>query len=327
MRELPPSDLKACFGRPTWIDIEISNEQELEEIADKLGLSRRVILASSYPHVDKRSSYTKIFAWYPVISLSGKESSYRRLPVILLLNEVSTITVSSSATGLKKRIVEEMGRKTYADFSVSARATIIAMTYLLESHEQHVNRLERFAERYEEQYPPWTQELLGDVFNLWKGSTRLLRLLHRFHGLADSVLEGSTRLPFNEEEMEVLETVQDRIVGIEDTLEVTQETFGKMIDMHLETISHETNAAMRLMAAITCIVAIPNVVGAVLGMNLIDIPSGWHFWQVAAISASVAIVLAIYFYLKGWIGGPDKLFTTSQRKKTRRNVVDGTSAA
>ena len=137
MRELPPSDLKACFGRPTWIDIEISNEQELEEIADKLGLSRRVILASSYPHVDKRSSYTKIFAWYPVISLSGKESSYRRLPVILLLNEVSTITVSSSATGLKKRIVEEMGRKTYADFSVSARATIIAMTYLLESHEQH----------------------------------------------------------------------------------------------------------------------------------------------------------------------------------------------
>jgi len=58
--------------------------------------------------------------------------------------------------------------------------------------------------------------------------------------------------------------------------------------------------AMRLLAAITIVVAIPSVISSLFGMNLIDQPWPWRLWQVALIGATVTIILAIYFYRKGW---------------------------
>jgi len=82
------------------------------------------------------------------------------------------------------------------------------------------------------------------------------------------------------------------------------EIIKDLIDMHLDTVSHDMNRAMRLIAAITCIVAIPSVVGALLGMNLVDVPWPWQLWQVAMIAFSAAMALGAYFYMKGWLTGP-----------------------
>ena len=76
-----------------------------------------------------------------------------------------------------------------------------------------------------------------------------------------------------------------------------------LISMHLDTASHDMNKAMQFMAAITAIVAIPSVIGALLGMNLIDAPWPEQLWQVATVGFVATSLLAAYFYRKGWLRG------------------------
>jgi len=115
--------------------------------------------------------------------------------------------------------------------------------------------------------------------------------------------EGDSQIPFTGEEMRILDGVYDRAVGAEETTETSLETIRDLISLHLDTLSHDMNRAMRLLASITAIVAIPSVIGSLLGMNLRDVPWPWELWQVAAVSVSVAVLLAAYFYKKGWLRG------------------------
>ena len=62
------------------------------------------------------------------------------------------------------------------------------------------------------------------------------------------------------------------------------------------------------LTAITCIVAIPSVIGALLGMNLLGMPWPWPLWQVALFGISPAVLMAAYFYMKGWLGGSKGLY-------------------
>ena len=60
------------------------------------------------------------------------------------------------------------------------------------------------------------------------------------------------------------------------------------------------NRAMKVITVLTAIVIIPQVVGGLLGMNLIDVP--WHvlLWQVTAINFVAMFVVAYIFYKLGW---------------------------
>ena len=103
----------------------------------------------------------------------------------------------------------------------------------------------------------------------------------------------------------MIDTIYDRAVGIEEMAEMTLETIKDMISLNLDTLSHDMNMAMRLMAAITAIVALPSVIGSLLGMNLIDNPWPWELWKVSIIAISSALALIVYFIAKGWLSFGD----------------------
>lgn len=103
----------------------------------------------------------------------------------------------------------------------------------------------------------------------------------------------------------MIDSVYDRAVGIEEMAEMTLETIRDMISLHMDTLSHDMNMAMRLMAAITAIVALPSVIGSLFGMNLIGNPWPWELWQVSIVALSLALVLMVYFIVKGWLSDVD----------------------
>ena len=107
----------------------------------------------------------------------------------------------------------------------------------------------------------------------------------------------------SEEEKRLLDTIYERATGVEESTEMSLDVIRDLINMHLDTASHDMNKAMRFMAALTAIVAIPSVIGALLGMNLIDAPWPEHLWQVATVGLVATSLLATYFYRKGWFRG------------------------
>lgn len=134
-------------------------------------------------------------------------------------------------------------------------------------------------------------------------ASRLLRLVRHFRMVAEDLAKGKVQLPFTEEEKRLLDTVYDRAIGAEETTENTVGTISDLVSLHLDTVSYDMNRAMRLIAAITVIVAIPSVIAGLLGVNIVDMPWPVHLWQIATIAIMASGLLALYFYMKGWLGG------------------------
>lgn len=175
------------------------------------------------------------------------------------------------------------------------------MFHLLETYEQLTEQLEELIEKFDEAIPPWPHHFYSEAFDIRKETSRLLRILRHFRPLTESLAKSGVSIAATGAEARMFDVIYDRAMGVEETTETSLETIRDLIDMHLDTVSHDMNRAMRLIAIITCIVAIPSVIGALLGMNLIDAPWSLKLWQVTVVSVSLALLLVVYFYRKGWL--------------------------
>ena len=155
----------------------------------------------------------------------------------------------------------------------------------------------------EEVIPPWPRDFYTNAFDIRKEASRLLRLLNHFRSISEFLTKGRADLALSDNEKRAIDGIYDRTVGAVETVEMSLQTVRDLIELHLDTVSHDMNRAMRLMTAITSIVAIPSVIGALLGMNLIDVPWPYPLWKVALVGMSAAVLLAAYFYRKGWLKG------------------------
>jgi Mg2+ and Co2+ transporter CorA len=299
-------ELKGQFAHETWIGITDPPVEDLRKIADVLGIPRDLLigkLRSNYPHVDTYPEYTKVFAWCLTSSQADGEPLFRKSPVVIMSNGTAAITVSDGKSGIQQMIAKKLTDGTLNDISLPARVIYIALLHVLETYERSAEQLEQFAEMLEEAIPPWPRHFYARSFTTRKEAGRLQRLLSHFRALTESLAKGRIYLKLSEAEIRLLDTIYDRATGVEESTEMSLDVIRDLIDMHLDTASHDMNRAMRFMAAITSIVAIPSVIGALLGMNLIDAPWPEQLWQVAIVGLVATFLLAAYFYRKGWLKG------------------------
>ena len=298
--------LKGESTREVWIGITDPSIDDLEKIATALSLPRHVLigkLRSNYPHVDTYPEYTKIFVWSLTPSQVEAEQSFKKSPTVILSNGISTLTISDTKSGIQQRIAKEVTSRGLKDTSIPARIIYLNMLHVLETYERSVEQLEQYSEKLEETIPPWPRHFYAESFVIKKEAGRLLRLLSHFRALTGSLARGRIYLRLSEEEKQLLDTIYDRVTGVEESTEMSLDVIRDLISMHLDTASHDMNKAMQFMAAITAIVAIPSVIDALLGMNLIDAPWPEQLWQVATVGFVATSLLAAYFYRKGWLRG------------------------
>ena len=119
-REMPLNDLKECFSCPTWISFTDPTKEELEKAAQALDIPNHILvgrLHSNYTHIDTYPEYTKIFSWYLSKNPDDKEITFRKRPIVILTNKVSTITISSSKTGTYEKISKELKERNNSNLS------------------------------------------------------------------------------------------------------------------------------------------------------------------------------------------------------------------
>lgn len=304
LKDASIDELKTYFNRPTWINISDPSLEDLGLMASAIGIPRQsliVNLRSNYPHADTFAEYTKIFSWYLSPPKRGGEFAFFKSPVVVFTNRVSAIVISHSRTGTLNMLVEEFSTKDLTAISIPARVIYTILMYLLQTYERNAEEFERYTDKLEGKIPPWPRKFYAESFVVRKEASRLLRMLRHFRIMTESLAKEKFRIPFTEEELRIFDTLYDRALGTEEATDTTLETIRDMISLHLDTMSHDMNKAMRLMAAITAIVAIPSVIGSLLGTNLLDVPFPWDLWKIIFVSVSVAVILTVYFFWKGWI--------------------------
>jgi Mg2+ and Co2+ transporter CorA len=83
--------------------------------------------------------------------------------------------------------------------------------------------------------------------------------------------------------------------------EITHETMQGLIGMHMDTLSHDMNKTIRLIAALTVIIGVPSLISTLLGVNLTGAYSGaFPPIEITASGVSMAL-LGVFFYIRGWL--------------------------
>lgn len=306
LKDYTINDLKLNYRRRTWIDISDPTVEDLEEVAENLKMPGHILVGKlrfSYSHVDSYPEYTKIFAWYLSPSNTRKDFLFDRSPVVVFTNGASVITISSSKTGVRENVAKRFNAKNLTDLSVPARVIYLTITHLLQGYEHFAEQFEGLVEKLEGVVPPWSRHVYVEAFSIRKEANSLFKLLRHFRIMLEFLARNHVYIAFTEEEKRILDTAFDRAIGTEEMTEKSLETARDLINMHLDTVSHDLNRNMRLLAAIAVIVALPTLIGSLLGMNLVDQPWPWRLWQIASIDILVAVLLSAYFYRKGWLGG------------------------
>lgn len=304
LRETSIEALATDYRKKLWFDITDPKTEEMEKIAQTLRVPRSSLLgklSSNYPHVDSYPEYTKIFAWYLNTGGSGKDLTNDMGPVVVFTNGHSVVSISRSWTQLGQAIAEVYESPRYAQISHTARVIYLVLDHVLESYEYFVDRFESQAEKLEDQNPPWPRVHYSEAFVIQRESSSLLRLIHHFKRLAESLTDGHTELGIVEGEKRLFDLVLERVTGAEQTTDETHEVMQTLISLHMDTLSHDMNKTIRLIAALSVIIGVPSLINTLVSMNLaLNYSGGFPFTEIA-ISVVSMVMLGVFLYLRGWL--------------------------
>jgi magnesium transporter len=106
-----------------------------------------------------------------------------------------------------------------------------------------------------------------------------------------------------EEDRELLEDVLTENQQAIQMTSIATELLAAMMDAFASIISNNLNAVLKILAALTIIVALPGTVAAFFGMNValpLSSSSGWSFLAVVGISVGLTALAAVIFAKRDW---------------------------
>jgi Mg2+ and Co2+ transporter CorA len=297
-------DIVADHGKKLWFDVTDPSVEDLEWLSSAINVPRQSLigkLSSNYSHVDSYPEYTKVFAWYLNTTGLGTDITSDMAPVIAFTNGHIVVSISRSWTGLSDRIAQYYESPRYASLSNTARVIYLTLDHVMESYEHFVDSFETQAEKLEDQNPPWPRSAYMDAFVIRREASSLLRQLRHLKRLAEALTDDHTELGITELEKRIFDGLYERATGAVETTEVTHEVMQDLIGLHMDSLSHDLNKTMRLIAALTVIIGVPSLFSTLLGVNITGARTGAFPMLEIAISVLTMLLLGVFFYMRGWL--------------------------
>jgi len=297
-------ELSAGHRKKLWFDIVDPSVGDMENVAETLKVPRNALLGklrSNYPHIDSYPNYTKVFVWYLNTESTGKDLTSDMGPVIIFTNGHSVVSISQGWTKTSQVIAANYGSPRYEQISDTAKVIYLTLDHILESYEYFVDSFESQAEKLEDQNPPWPRSAYMEAFVISRESSSLLRLLRHLKKLTEALTDGHTELGISEDEKRLFDLIEERVTGAEETTEVSHDTMQDLIGLHMDTMSHDMNGTMRLIAALTVVIGVPSLISSLLGVNLAGSVYGNPPLVEIAVSVVSMAILGAFFYARGWL--------------------------
>jgi magnesium transporter len=177
------------------------------------------------------------------------------------------------------------------------------MLALGESFLEHLRRLNGDVDRIEDELQASTRnrEVLS-LLRLQKGLVHFTTALRSNEILLDR-LEEDPPLEVSPGDRALLEDAQIELRQAIEMTTVARDILGSMMDAFASIISNNLNIVMKVMAALTIVLAVPNTVAALYGMN-VALPGQGHpgaFVAVLVVSLVGSLALALLFRRRRWL--------------------------
>jgi magnesium transporter len=282
----------------SWINVEAPTKIELHALAERFNLDRGnlrdALDGGEVPRFEKRGRVSYIFLRYAYAKSSGETGT---APLLIVVGTGGLITISPAHLGgLDKLLSSDSTADTvrpdelalllldriYDDFDFFIRGTAHRIQEAVSKMSKHQLENEDFVGFVN------VEEELNDFLGALTPATAVLRRAQTGRGLA---LDKAGQ-----------DSLDDILLGIEQSINSCNSNLRRIVSVReaYSTLSNNSlNRSMKTLTAATLLIALPNVVFGMYGMN-IALPFQHKIWAYALIVGGTLFVVLLIFVVARW---------------------------
>lgn len=277
-----------------WISMVEPNEMEVKKIADQYELDIDVLKAAldtdERSRIDVDDDYTMILVNIPTVEEKSYKELYSTIPMSIVLVHDVIITVCSENTPIVNTFAQ--GRVRGFHTTMKSRFILQFLYQIATLYLQYLRNIDRKSEEVEALLHKSTQNReLIELLKLEKSLVYFTTALRSNEVVLEKLLRNELIKKYPDDS----ELLEDAIVENKQAIEMANIYSGilsGMMDAFASVISNNLNIVMKVLAIITIVMAIPNIIFSAYGMNVN--PAGMPFAQnVYAFPIIIGLVVAI----------------------------------
>jgi len=289
------------FEKGCWIHLVNPNEEEINTVCEAMTLEPDLIRAAldeeERAHIDYEDGTTMIVVDIPTVTAEGKAFVYSTLPLGIIFNDDSIVTVCLQETPIVNDFIEGRVR---GFFTYKKTRFVLQMLYRnATKFLQYLKQIDKASYRVQnELHKSMKNKELIQLLSLEKSLVYFSTSLTS----NEMVLDKMLKMDYVKKYQDDTELLEDVIVENKQAIEmcnIYRDILSGTMDAFASVISNNLNIVMKFLAALTIVFSAPTLVAALWGMN-VPVPftkSPYGFAIVCGIGL-VATVISILFLKK-----------------------------
>ena len=273
-----------------WVCAICPTEPEVRYLVDVLGLEQDFVRAAldeeESSRVESEEEQTLVIVDVPTAERQDEEKTvvYSTMPMAIITNNrfITTVCLRENA------VISELSQGLVKNIQTHLRTQFL------------LNILLRIATRFL-QYLKQIDKISYTTENLLHKTMRNKELI-QILGLEKSLVYFSTSLKSTEVTLEKI--LRGRIIKLYDADEelledvIYSNVLSNTMDAFASIINNNMNIVMKTLTALTMVMALPNIVFGLYGINVNDLPLP-YFWFVVSTAIVLMLVCTLIFWKKG----------------------------
>lgn len=309
-------DRLEAFEQGCWVDLVNPTDDELEDACALTGVPEEMLRAAldeeETARVERDEGALLCLLDTPIITDTDEGDTYETIPLALIHNETSIVTVSLRGNSV---LGDFISNRTIVD---TAKPVYFILNFMMGNAKRFLSNLRQLdkkslrlqAELHRSMKNQELIQLLGIENSLVYFSTSLSANLNVYNKL-----ERFPSISGNEDYKDLFDDVVIETRQAMEMCNIYRDILSGTMDAYASVISNNLNVVMKLLAVITLVISVPTLIASLWGMN-VPVPFAslsWGFWLVIGISAVITAVVS-YFIIRS---------TNSIRIKTPRQIRRG----
>ena len=287
------------FKVGSWIYIENPTEEEIKSIADKHSLDESLFKDAldlyEVPRIEFEKKTVYVFTRVPHTAEAGTAT----VPILIVIGENFVLTLSEKSLPFLERFLT--GK---IDFTTTQKTKLFLQIFseIVATYNSSLNDISRRVRSVGIHLEEITNKDIGQLVRFEGMLNDFLSALTPTNTILGNLLSGKFIALYEEDR----DLVEDLSLGIGQLVESGKANLKTMVNIreaYSTIVTNNLNRIIRLLTALTVIIAIPTMVFSFFGMN-VALPyaatAGFAFWILSG-TGLVAVALLLIFIKNRWL--------------------------
>lgn len=290
-----------------WINLVNPSDKEIDYISNLVNIEPDILKTplddEERSRCEHEDDYSMVLVDIPVIEEESAYYSYFTIPLGTFIKKDCIITVCLKDTA----VLRDFARNRIKNFATFKKTRFLfqILYNIASKYLNYLKQIDKASQRIQNELHKSTRnkeliQMLDLENSLVYFSTSLTGNDAVINRLLSSKVNTAGVLKMYEEDKELLEDVAVETKQAMEMCSIYRDILSGTMDAYASVISNNLNIVMKVLTSVTLVFSIPTLIASFFGMNT-GVPfedKPWGFWVVAAISAFISIVLALFLKKK-----------------------------